>query len=184
MSKQTLILTIELPPSINAIYRKNQWGSIYLTREGKKYKERMIEYIKTEVGKQGWIKTSSDVFVFMDEVVFMNKKGRDADNLKKLTQDVLTESECVWFDDTQCLPRTNRILIDSNNPRIEIVLTEADFIGIFDDKIDLESFIEDNCSLCKRGKNLGEKGSCSIYKEALDNRIQEAIVDGVCQKKK
>lgn len=184
MSEQTLILTIELPPSINAIYRKNQWGSIYLTREGKKYKERMIKYIQEEVDKQGWIKTSADVFIFMDEIVYMNKKGRDADNLKKLTQDVLTESDCVWFDDTQCLPRTNRILIDSNAPRIEIILTEAEFVGIFDNKEALEYFVKDNCNLCKRGKSIGLKGGCSIYKEALDNRVQSVIEDGVCLKKK
>lgn len=158
---------------MNSIYGRNKFGSVYLKREGKDYKERMIEYIKKEAKKQGWSKVMGK-FLYMDEVIYMNQKGRDPDNLKKLQQDCITESGVVWEDDSWCLPRTNRVFIDKFNPRIEIVITPCDFIGIFDDNVCLQKF-KRQCVECRRYKN-----NCSILRQALESRIQPEIVDFEC----
>ncbi|HDK7194810.1 TPA: RusA family crossover junction endodeoxyribonuclease [Clostridium botulinum] len=169
-----LKLTLELPKSVNHIYGRNKFGSVYLKGEGKDYKKQMIKLIQEEVNKQHWDKLEN-TFIYLDEVVFMNKKGRDADNLKKLTQDCITESNCVWTDDTYCWARTQRVFIDKDNPRIELVLSQAPDIGIFNNKEDYNKFINTYCNNCTNGNKIGKKGGCSIYRKALENRIQENL---------
>lgn len=128
----------------------------------------MTKYIKEEVKKQSWDKIEGR-FLHMDEVIYSNRKGRDPDNFKKLQQDCITESEVVWCDDSYCLPRTQRLYIDSMNPRIELVITPTEFVGIFDNKEIAKSF-EDRCRDCTRYKN-----NCSILRQALESRIQPEI---------
>lgn len=91
------------------------------------------------------------------------------DNFKKLQQDCITESKVVWCDDSWCLPRTERLYIDSVNPRIELVITPCEFIGIFDNER-LFKIFEARCSGCMRFKN-----NCSIFKKATEGRIQDEI---------
>lgn len=165
-----LYLTLKLPGSVNHIYGRNKFGSTYLKKEGKDYKKEMIKYIQEEVQKQNWIKLE-DTFIYLDEVVYMNKKGRDADNLKKLTQDCITESNCVWTDDTYCWSRTQRVLIDKNKPRIELCLSNANVVGIFDSQLDYNLFLNEYCNQCKKDKN-----KCTIHKNALESRIQDEII--------
>lgn len=129
----------------------------------------MIEYIREEVKNQNWTKIENR-FLYMDEIIFSNRKGRDSDNFKKLQQDCITESGVVWTDDTWCLPRTQRLLIDKNNPRIELIITPCDFVGIFDNEQKLQEFKNNQCLQCNRYKR-----NCSILKDALDNKIQEEI---------
>ena len=176
-----LKLTLPLPSSINHIYGRNKFGSTYLKKEGKDYKKINGEYIKQEVVKQGWDKLLEFEYCYLDEVVYMNKKGRDSDNLKKLTQDTITECEVVWFDDTYCMPRTNRIYIDKNNPRIEITLTPTNTVGIFDNKSDFECF-EIQCKTCTSYKD----GRCSVLVESQENKINEhtELIDNkwICNK--
>lgn len=171
-----LYLTLPVPPSINHLYGRNKFGSVYMKKEGKLYKEKAIKYIKEEATKQGWDKTPKGVYLYLDEIVYMNKSGRDSDNLKKLVQDVISESEMVWEDDTYCMSRTNRVYIDSDNPRIEIKIEPTDFKGIFDDKESYEDFILNNCTICKRGNKHGLKGQCSTYSKIMDNRIIKDVV--------
>lgn len=165
---------MDLPPSVNHLYGRNKFGSVYLKKEGKLYKEKMIKRIKEEVKNQQWVKCEGE-YLFLNEVVFMNKKGRDSDNLKKLMQDCITESGVVWTDDTYCLPKTNRIYIDKNSPRVEIDLTPSGFVGIFNNKTEHDRFIKDFCNNCKKGDKIGERGGCSIYKNIMDNRITDDI---------
>lgn len=133
----------------------------------------MIQYITREVSEQKWNKPIN-TFLYMDEVVYMNQKGRDADNLKKLQQDCITESLVVWEDDSWCLPRTERILIDKYSPRIELVISHAPFVGIFNDAQQLKEFKKD-CVVCKRYNN-----NCSILRQALESRVQPEIIDFKC----
>ena len=130
----------------------------------------MIKYIKEEVKRQQWNKVDGR-FLYMDEIIYSNRKGRDSDNFKKLQQDCITESEVVWKDDSWCLPRTERLYIDSENPRIEIVITPTSFVGIFDNSEQLERF-ESNCIKCTRYTN-----NCSILRKATEGRIQNEIDD-------
>lgn len=164
-----LKLIIPLPQSVNHIYGRNKFGSTYLKKEGKDYKKTVGEYIKKEVVSQKWDKLKEGEYCYLDEIVYMNAKGRDADNLKKLTQDTITETMCVWYDDTYCLPRTNRIYINSENPRIELTLTPTNTVGVFDCKKDCDEF-ENNCIQCKRYKR-----NCSILKAMKENRIIKDI---------
>lgn len=173
---QQLKLTLDLPDSVNSIYGRNKFGSTYLKKKGKDYKEKMIKYIKVEVAKQGWIKPS-DTFLYLDEVVYMNRMGRDPDNLKKLQQDCITESGVVWEDDQYSLPRTRRVYIDAYNPRIDVVISEAQFIGVFDNQEHLDKFMI-QCKQCKRLKN-----NCSILRKLTENRIHKDVnSDFVCSK--
>lgn len=165
-----LKLILPLPQSVNHIYARNKFGSTYLKKEGKDYKKNNGKYIKEEVEKQGWKQLKENEYCYLDEVVYMNKKGRDSDNLKKLTQDTITESDCVWLDDTYCLPRTNRIYIDSENPRIELTISFTGSKGIFDSKEDFIEF-ENKCKICMNYR----KGSCSKLNKSLENRIQKEI---------
>lgn len=176
IDNQKLTLTLDLPPSVNHIYGRNRFGGTYLMKCGKDFKEKSIKYIVKEVENQNWVKTLENQYIFLDKVVFMNKKSRDADNILKLLQDSITESKVVWVDDTYCLPRTHRVYIDSDNPRVEFTLTVANYIGIFNNKEELEQFINTYCKNCKKGKKIGQKGGCTIYKEALENRIKPSII--------
>ena len=90
-----LKLTLPLPKSVNHIYGRNKFGSTYLKKEGKDYKREVGKYIKEEVEKQGWTKLLEGEYCYLDEIVYMNVKGRDADNTKKLLQDAITEAERV-----------------------------------------------------------------------------------------
>ena len=96
------------------------------------------------------------------------------DNFKKLQQDCITESKVVWEDDSWCLPRTQRLLIDSANPRIELIITPCEFVGIFDDNQQFREF-EQRCINCTWYTN-----NCSILRKATEGRIQEEICDLVC----
>ena len=175
-NEQQLRLTLELPQSVNRIYGRNmKYGNVYLKKEGKEYKKRMVKYIKEEVSNQKWDKVEGR-FLYMDEIVYLNRKGRDADNLKKLQQDCITESGVVWEDDSWCLPRTQRILIDKDNPRIELIITPCNFIGIFDDKQQLKEFVK-ICKDCRRYNN-----NCTILQGATEGRIQEEINNIKCTK--
>lgn len=173
-NNKVLKLTLELPKSVNHIYGRNKFGSTYLKREGKDYKKRMIKIIQEEVERQHWNKLE-DTFAYLDEVVFMNKKGRDSDNLKKLTQDCITESNVVWTDDTYCWARTQRVFVDSDNPRIEIILSKTPYIGIFDNEEDYNKFINTYCNNCRKGNKIGQKGGCSIHKKILESRIIDEV---------
>jgi hypothetical protein len=103
--------------------------------------------------------------------------GGIPDNLKKLTQDSITEAGCVWIDDTYCLPRTQRVLIDADNPRLEVVLSVAEYIGIFDNENCFNEFINTYCKQCKRYSN-----NCSILNKALEGRIQKDVEGFKCLK--
>ena len=134
----------------------------------------MIKVIQQAVEEQNWIKVEKK-YLYLDEIVYMNQLGRDADNLKKLTQDCITESKLVWTDDTWCWARTQRVFVDSISPRLEITLSIATSIGIFEDREEYEGFKNTYCTNCTRGTKVGLKGGCSIYREALENRIREVI---------
>jgi Holliday junction resolvase RusA-like endonuclease len=170
INNKQLKLTLPLPASVNHIYGRNKFGSTYLKKEGKDYKKINGLYIQQEVIKQGRVKLLEEQYCYLDEIVYMNSKGRDSDNLKKLTQDTITESEVVWFDDTFCLPRTNRIYIDSTNPRLEITITPIDMIGIFDSERDYFNF-ENQCKTCSQYRN----GKCGVLRDSKDNRITESV---------
>ena len=152
-------------------------STLYETKEAKDYKKKFIKHIKEQVKLQGW-KKSDNRFQkhFVDCVFYFPRIDIDSNNMYKLLLDSLTESECIWIDDTQSCERTQGIFYDSVNPRIEITITYTDYIGIFKDISQLEQF-ESNCIYCARYNR-----NCSILKKAKEGRIQEEINDLVCSK--
>ena len=182
INKEFLKITVPLPPSVNHIYLKSKNGGMYLNEKGAKYKELVSFCIKKEALKQKWEKALKEEYCYLDAVVYMDKKARDADNLYKLIQDSITMSGAVWEDDTYALNRTQRIYIDKNNPRVEITISKTETVGIFDSKEEFDEFNR----RCK-GCNMGSR-NCGVKKLILENRIINKVerIDGkwVCLKKK
>jgi hypothetical protein len=138
----------------------------------------MVKYIQKEAEEQNWIKIEDNcTFLYLDEIVYMNRIGRDADNLKKLLQDSITQSGVVWTDDTYCLPRTQRILIDKNHPRVELEISLAPYVGIFENIDEMLQF-RYKCVKCVNFK----QDKCKILNNAIEGRVQEEIQDGECLK--
>lgn len=135
----------------------------------------MVKYIREQVKEQNWIKLNEEQYCYVDQWVYMNTKGRDSDNLSKLLNDSITESEVVWLDDTYSLVRTQNLFIDAANPRVEMIISPVDFVGVFNTNEDYQVF-KSKCESCKRySKN------CSIHRKLLENRIisEVTIVDNL-----
>lgn len=160
-----LTITLPLPDSVNKIYGRNKFGSTYLKKEGKDFKAKAEKYIREQVEIQKWKALTEREYCFVDAIVFMNKCGRDSDNLFKLLLDSVNLSNVVWHDDTYALSRTNRIYIDSLNPRVEIIITPTNTIGIFDTAEEYEEF-KARCNMCSRFKK-----TCSLHNKVIENRI-------------
>ena len=151
--------------------------TMYETSEAKKYKKEFIKYIKEQVKIQGF-ETKLNKFknTIVESVFYFPRIDMDANNTWKLLLDSITESGVVWVDDNTTLEKASRIFYDPKNPRLELTIYYADYIGIFDNQEQLDSFINNNCIKCKRHK----KGNCSIIKSAKEGRITEDVVDFVC----
>ena len=91
--------------------------------------------------------------------------------------DSISESGCVWIDDTQACENVKAIYYDSKNPRIELTIYQTDYIGIFDNRAQLEEF-ESNCIQCNRYRD----GKCSLLVKSKEGRIQDEIQDNICSK--
>ena len=151
--------------------------SMYETADAKKYKKDFIKYIKEQVKIQGF-ETKLNKFqnTIVESVFYFPRIDMDSNNTWKLLLDSITESGVVWVDDNTTLEKASRIFYDPKNPRLELTIYYADYIGIFNNQEHLDSFIDNNCIDCKRHK----KNNCSIIKSAKEGRIQEEIVDFVC----
>jgi len=149
---------------------------VYETSEAKKYKKQFAEIIKKEVEAQGWVlNEDKNQHYYCDCVFYFDRKHKDTNNYFKLLLDAITESECVWIDDEIVCERVNAIYYDSSNPRIEIQIYPVDYIGIFRTRDNLRLF-EDKCKSCSRYLK-----NCSIYKRAMQGRIQDEISsDYIC----
>lgn len=148
----------------------------YKTPEAVKYQKEFIKYVQDEVAKQGWVKSENKFqHYYLDCTFYFPRIDQDANNYFKIPADAITDSEVVWIDDTQLCERVQAIYYDSANPRIEAVLFPVDYIGVFENSPQLESF-KSNCIQCSRYKN----GKCSLLTRALEGRIQPEINLTVC----
>lgn len=151
----------------------------YKKPEALKYQKDFAEYVKEEVKKQRWVKSDNQSqHYYMDCIFYFDRTDKDCNNYFKCLADAITDSGVVWIDDTQLCERVQGIFYDSENPRIEIVIKEVDYIGVFDNASQLEEF-ESNCIGCSRYKR-----NCSLLKKAKEGRIQAEITDYVCTKRK
>jgi Holliday junction resolvase RusA-like endonuclease len=153
-------------------------GKRILSKKGKDYKENTIKLVKEQIKNQKWdYELTKTKFVYLDYIAYMNRKHRDTDNLHKLLQDTL--KELIYDDDTMVLTRPNRVMIDRNNPRLEIEFSFVEWTGIFANEEDMKKYIE-RCQSCKRFR----KGSCSILKDSLDGVINVDVINELCNKYK
>lgn len=102
----------------------------------------------------------------------------DPGNYSKVMFDAITDSGVIWEDDNVACERVQRILYDSDNPRVELTIHPVDYIGIFDNASHLEEF-KSRCVGCVRHKR-----NCSILRKAIEGRVQKEIQDGCCTKYK
>lgn len=174
-------LTLPLPVSINKLYI-NQFGynpksrsriptgKRIMSKEGVKVKEAIQTAAKTQLSKQDWdYEWTKENYIYQDCYIYMNRLGRDDNNLFKLLNDSL--EKIVYDNDSRVLTRTQRILIDKDEPRIILNISQSPHRGIFESEDHLKNF-EQKCRECKRfGRN------CSILKKAKEGRIQEEIND-------
>lgn len=180
-----LNMTLELPPSVNALYQNQAYynpktksyvptGKRILTKEGRALKKAISAQAILQCDEQKWDKELlGEDYIYMDTVVYFNRKGRDSDNIYKALQDSL--EGIVYHNDSQVLVRTQKVLIDRQNPRVEVSFKPVDFKGIFDELEEANDFVS-NCMECTRYRN----GRCSIMVDSLDGVIREEVVDNVC----
>ena len=184
MEIKELKLTSPICPSVNhylgwrGILKGGKPMAVsYKKPEALKYQKDFAEYVKEEVKKQGWVKSDNpSQHYYMDCIFYFDRTDKDCNNYFKCLADAITDSGVVWIDDTQLCERVQGIFYDSENPRIEIVIKEVDYIGVFDNASQLEEF-ESNCIGCSRYKR-----NCSLLKKAKEGRIQEEIQNGICFK--
>lgn len=172
-------LILPLPVSINKLYiNQYSWnpktktriptGKRIMSEEGKKIKKLIqletIKQLQSQEWDYKWTKTN---YIYQDCYIYMNRAGRDDNNIFKLLNDSL--EKIVYDNDSRVLTRTQRILIDSENPRVELIISQVPFRGIFDTEEQMKQF-EEKCKTCKRYKN-----NCSILKKAKEGRIQKEI---------
>lgn len=187
IDNQVLNLISPMPVSVNHYVKARTFivngkamVTMYETAEAKKYKKEFKEYIVKEIKKQNIIwEVNKTQHFYIDCIFYFDRIDKDPNNYFKLPLDCITETQTVWADDNVAAERVNRIYYDSKNPRIEMKIYKVDYIGIFDNQQQLDVFT-DNCISCSRYK----LGKCSLYKKAVEGRIQEEIDDATCSKYK
>ena len=177
-----LNIVVPVPTTLNKLYtnqytwRKNPQGGKpigipsgkrVLTKEGEKYKKDVKTLVERQISNQEWdYNKKAERFIYMDYIVYMNRKGRDSDNLHKLLQDTL--KGLIYVDDTTVLTRPNRVLVDRDNPRMEIEIRFVEWVGVFDSEDQMNNCIL-KCKTCKRFKD----GACSVLRDSIDGVINK-----------
>lgn len=194
VSKIKLILKLPVPVSINSLYvnqfiwdnsirRRVPSGAKILSKAGEKSKNDIQHLAREQMKGQEWdyIWTENkNNFLYLDIVIYFGRRGRDSDNILKLLFDSL--EKIVYDNDSRILPRIQMVLYDTENPRIEVVFSNVDYIGIFND-IDKANEFKDNCETCTRYLN----ARCSILVDSLAATVREEVGDinnPICQKYK
>lgn len=172
MSKNILKLTSPLPPSVNNYlnYRvarsgRRQFVQSYPSAETKKYQSYFKEYVEKEISNQNWKVPEKDKMIYIEMILYLDRKRKDPNNFLKVPIDVLTDSG-VWLDDDVVLPLCKNMYIDAKNPRIEIIIYESSSIGIFNNITELNNFKMNNCNICSKNES-----RCTILRKMLENRI-------------
>lgn len=188
-----LKLVLPLPTSINKLYiNEYNWkynpktrkkermptGRRILSPEGRKVKARIQGEARVQLEQQldNWdYEWTKENFCYQDALIVFTRRGSDDNNVYKLLNDSL--ENIVYDNDSRVLVRTQHIVYDPKNPRIELTLTPVDFVGIFKDKHSYDEF-EARCEFggekgCSRYRN----GRCSILKDSMSGTVREEIGD-------
>lgn len=177
-----LKLTVGIPVSVNhylayrAIIKNGKpMAMSYKTKEALEYQKWLIGYLKDETKKQNWTLTPDKArHFYVDAYFYFPRIDMDANNYWKILLDAITDSGLIWVDDNVVCERVQRILYDTKNPRVELIIHPVDYTGIFENLSQLESF-ESRCVGCIRYKR-----NCSILAGAKAGRVSDDIMDGKC----
>lgn len=177
-------MTSPLPPSVNhylayrAIMKNGKpMAMSYKTQEAAKYQSYFTDYVKQEVVKQNYdLEPNKTRHFYIDAVFYFDRIDKDPNNYFKCMLDAITDSKLIWLDDNVTCERVQRIYYDSKNPRIELDIYPVDYIGIFDNAACLQVF-ENKCAGCKKYNR-----NCTILHKAKEGRIQDEVVNMICQK--
>lgn len=179
-----LNLVLPVPTSINDLYI-NEYGWSYntktkkkenkptgrriLSKKGRKVKNQIKAETRVQMQGQDWdYEYTKENYLYLDTVIYFNRKGRDDNNIYKLLNDTL---EGICFEnDSRVLVRTQKILYDTQNPRVEIKIHPVEYIGIFDSQQELDQF-ENKCQSCSRYL----KGRCSILQDGKEARVRKEV---------
>jgi Holliday junction resolvase RusA-like endonuclease len=154
--------------------------TLYETKEAKKYKKDFTGYVIDQIKEQGFnFKLNNKQHFYVDCIFFFDQIDMDANNYFKLLLDSITDTKRIWLDDNVVCERVQGIYYDVNNPRIEIEIFPVDYIGVFSNQEQLESF-ESNCIHCNRYR----ERKCSILTKAIEGRIQDEVQNLICKKYK
>ena len=185
MSKELRLISPIAPTTNNYMsYSVNKKGkktivSAYPSKETVEYKKNFIPYVREEAKKQGWILDETGLqHYYVYWTIYFQRIDIDASNQDKVIIDSITESGVVWKDDNVVCNRIEHIYYDTKNPHIELIVKPVDYIGIFNNKDELNEF-EDKCKTCNRYKR-----NCSLLRNAKIGRIQEEIFNLQCSKYK
>lgn len=112
-------LTLPLPPTVNHMYITTPSGARVLTEEAKAWVvEAGFEALRQRK-KQGWEKVEKGVQLYADLYFFFpNRRRRDSHNSMKILLDAL--EKILYEDDQFVLPRVQEVLLDRENPRLEL----------------------------------------------------------------
>lgn len=177
-----LKLVLPVPTSINKLYineyvwnprtrRREPSGRRILSKEGELCKKQIQFHAEKQLQNQEWDyewTEDKNNFLFQDAHIYFSRRGRDDNNVYKLLNDSL--EKIVYDNDSRVLVRTQKILYDKNNPRMELVLSPVDYKGIFNREEEAEEF-KNNCKSCTRYLN----GRCSILNDSLVGTVREEV---------
>lgn len=173
-----LHITSPMPPSVNhylknRVYVKDGYvrSRMYETKEARQYKEEFAWLVISAVNSQHWdVPVSSTQHFYVDAYYYFDRVDKDASNYEKCLCDAITETQRIWKDDNVVLYRPQRILYDRKNPRIELYISPADYVGIFDSEDDYKTFVSSACSHCTH------YGRCSTIKKAASGEVACGII--------
>jgi len=178
-----LHLSCPVPPSVNhylalRAFMKNgkPVAMSYKTAVAVKYQEDLEAYVIEEVKRQKWeLEPNKHQHFYADAVFYFKQIDQDANNYFKLLLDAITNTKAIWIDDNVVCERVNKVMYDSENPRIELHIYPVDYIGIFDSANQLEEFKANNCIGCTRYKR-----NCSLLVSAIEGRVKEEYNNKTC----
>lgn len=187
-------LALPLPTSLNRLYTSQYSGGRFtgakiLSKEGKQNRYDIMLNVERQMSEEcnlDWdIEYTRDNYIYMDIVAYVTRQNVDLDNTLKSLNDSIEESGLVFLNDKKVVPRFNRVYVDANNPRVELIFSQTGWKGIMDNEQMYNDFMN-KCSTCSRFRN----GACSILRETTkENKIVPDIVlnrgmEAVCLKYK
>lgn len=143
-----LELIVPMPPSVNKYLKaviiqtgKGKTARMVETLDASRYKARTRRFIKSEIVRQNWEMPPKGILLDVYIDYYFPRKGMDPNNHLKILYDIFTEAG-VYIDDDCAKPQTGILVVDKNNPRLEIIIKKSDQVGVFKNYEDRERFIK------------------------------------------